>query len=71
MKRILALAALAAVLCANSGCAVCKRHPDGCKVAFAIGSGLVIGGLAATEWHGGGCIQGCNHRFQTPEVKVK
>lgn len=60
MLRTIILAALLAL----SGCATCERHPIVCTVA----AGVVIGSIAASEWHSGGCV-GCT--APAPQVRVK
>lgn len=53
---------------ALSGCATCERHQDACN-AIVIGVGAaVVAGLAAKEWHQGGCF-GCAHPL--PQVRIK
>ena len=47
MKKLLALAALCAVLCANSGCATLERHP----VATGVAIGLIVGSIALSSQH--------------------
>lgn len=57
--KLAAIASICALAALAQGCATCRRHPDGCAIAGTVAAGLVIGGLAASEWHGGGCIAGC------------